>query len=93
MGFNVSIYYSCQLENREILKRTAKNILTNSGANPEATQKIIEKTLFEGDRLLREQYTNPQLNVLKAATQISINESLKETIKYLKKHAKKDAKK
>lgn len=93
MGLNVSMDYSCQLENREILKRTAKNILTNSGATPKATQKIVEKTLFEGDRLLREQYTNPQLNVLKAATQISINDSLKETIKYLKNHAKKDAKK
>ena len=81
MGLNVSMDYSYQLENREILKNTAKNILANSGATPEATQKIVEKTLFEGDRLLREQYTNPQLSVLKASTQISISDTLKETLK------------
>ena len=84
MGLNVSMNYSFQLENRDILKNTAKNILTNIGATPEATQKIVEKTLFEGDRLLKEQYTNPQLSVLKASTQISINDTLKETLKYLK---------
>ena len=93
MGLNVSMNYSFQLENRDILKNTAKNILTNSGATPEATQKIVEKTLFEGDRLLKEQYTNPQLSVLKASTQISINNTLKETLKYLKSHAKKETKK
>lgn len=93
MGLNVSMNYSFQLENRDILKNTAKNILTNSGATPEATQKIVEKTLFEGDRLLKEQYTNPQLSVLKASTQISINDTLKETLKYLKSHAKKETKK
>lgn len=93
MGLNVSMNYSFQLENRDILKNTAKNILTNSGATPEATQKIVEKTLFEGDRLLKEQYTNPQLSVLKASTQISINNTLKETLKYLKSHAKKEVKK
>ena len=93
MGLNVSMNYSFQLENRDILKNTAKNILTNIGATPEATQKIVEKTLFEGDRLLKEQYTNPQLSVLKASTQISINDTLKETLKYLKTHAKKETKK
>ena len=93
MGLNVSMNYSFQLENRDILKNTAKNILTNIGATPEATQKIVEKTLFEGDRLLKEQYTNPQLSVLKASTQISINDTLKETLKYLKSHAKKETKK
>ena len=46
MGLNVSMDYSYQLENREILKNTAKNILANSGATPEATQKIVEKTYF-----------------------------------------------
>ena len=81
MGLNIPTDYFFQLENREILKNTAKNILANSGATPEATQKIVEKTLFEGDRLLREQYTNPQLSVLKASTQISISDTLKETLK------------
>lgn len=86
MGLNLSIDYSFQYENRDMLRNTAKNILNKSGATPDATQKIIEKTLFEGDKLLKEQYTNPQLNILKASTQISLNNSLKETLKYLKAH-------
>lgn len=93
MEFNVSTNFSYSLENKEYLKNTAKNILNKNGATTEATQNIIEKALFEGDRLLKEQYTNPQLSVLKASTQISINNSLKETLKYLKTHAKKEVKK
>lgn len=93
MGLNVSMDYTFQLENKDILKNTAKNILNNSGASLEATQNIIDKTLFEGDRLLKEQYTNPQLNILKASTQISINETLKSTLNYLKSHSKSQTKK
>lgn len=93
MGLNVSMDYTFQLENKDILKNTAKNILNNSGASLEATQNIIDKTLFEGDRLLKEQYTNPQLNILKASTQISINETLKSTLNYLKSHSKPQTKK
>ena len=93
MGLNVSMDYTFQLENKDILKNTARNILNNSGSTPEATKKIIDRTLFEGDRLLKEQYTNPQLNILKASTQISINDSLKSTLNYLKSHSKISSKK
>lgn len=89
MGLNVSASLTYNLDNSEILKSTAKNILNKSGASTEATQKIIEKTLFNNDIALRESYTNPQLSVLKASTQITLNESLKETLKYLKEHANK----
>lgn len=88
MGFNVSASTGYQLENSEFLRSAAKNIL-NRSASPETTQKIIEKTLFNSDVQLRELYTNPQLSVIKASTQISINNSLKETLKYLKNHANK----
>ncbi len=87
MGLNVSMDYSYQLENREHLRNTAKNILNNSGASSEAAQKIIEKTIFDSDKQIKEIYTNSQLAVLKASTQISINGTLKETLKYLKSHA------
>ena len=90
MGLNVSTNsYSYEYENRENLRNAAKNILNRKGATSEATQKIIEKTLFNNDIALRESYTNPQLSVLKASTQITLNESLKETLKYLKEHANK----
>ena len=88
MGFNVSASMGYQLENSEFLRSAAKNIL-NRSASPETTQRIIEKTLFNSDVQLRELYTNPQLSVIKASTQISINNSLKETLKYLKNHANK----
>ncbi len=89
MALNVSMDYSYQLENREYLRNAAKNILNNSGANSETAQKIIEKTIFDSSQQIKEVYTNPQLAVLKASTQISLNGTLKETLKYLKTHAKK----
>lgn len=89
MGFSVSASTSYQLDNAEILRNTAKNILNNGGASAESAQKIIEKTIFENDK----QYTNPQLSVIKASTQITINNSLKETLKYLKDHANRRVKK
>lgn len=90
MGLNVSMDYSFQLENRENLRKAAKNILNNTGATSEATQKIIEKTIFEGDRQLKELYTNPQLSIIKASAQITLNNSLKETLKYLREHSAKN---
>lgn len=89
MGFSVSASTSYQLDNAEILRNTAKNILNNGGASAESAQKIIEKTIFDNDK----QYTNPQLSVIKASTQITINNSLKETLKYLKDHANRRVKK
>ena len=81
MGLNVSMDYNFRLENRENLRNAAKNILDNGGAPSEATQRIIDKTLFE------KQEINPQLSIIKASTQISVNNTLKETLKYLKSHA------
>ncbi len=89
MGLNVSASLAYNLENRDILRNNAKNILSRGGASTEATQKIIEKTLFNNDSQIREAYINPQMNVLKASTQITLNESLKETLKYLREHANK----
>jgi len=92
MGFMVSASTGYPLDNGEVLRNAAKNILNNKNASPEATQKIIEKTLFNNsDMQMKDLYTNPQLAILKASTQISINKSLKETLKYLssKKIAKK----
>lgn len=93
MGFNVSVTTSYQLDNAETLRNTAKNILKNGGASSDATQRIIEKTLFDSNTQLKETYTNPQLSVLKASTQITLNNSLKETLKYLREHAIKTSKK
>lgn len=93
MGLNVSMDYMLQFENKENLKSAAKNILTNSGANTEATQKIIQQTIFEGDRQMKEAYLNSQMAILKASTQISVNGTLKETLRYLKSQPKKDVKK
>lgn len=89
MGLNVSASLAYNLDNGEILRNTARNILNKSGASAETTQQIIEKTLFNNDAVLREAYTTPQMSVLKASTQITLNESLKETLKYLKEHANK----
>ena len=69
-----------QFENRENLRNAAKNILLRQNASGEAAQKIIDKTVFD---------YNPQLSIIKASTQISVNNSLKETLKYLKNHASK----
>lgn len=89
MGLNVSASNSYLLDNQEVLRNTAKNILSKGGASTEATQKIIEKTLFNNNNQLKDIYTNPQLSVIKASTQISLNNSLKETLKYLKEQAAK----
>ena len=91
MGLNVSTTNSYSLDNQEVLRNTAKNILSKGGASSEATQKIIEKTLFDYNNKLKDVYTNPQLSVIKASTQISLNNSLKETLKYLKNQAVKTA--
>ena len=91
MGLNVSASLAYNLDNRETLRNTAKNILNKSGASAETTQSIIEKTLFNNDIALKEAYTNPQISVLKASTQITLNKSLNETLRYLKEHANKKA--
>ena len=89
MGLNVSASMAYNLDNGEILRNAAKNILNKGGASEEATKNIIEKTLFNNDNTLKEIYTSPQIAVLKASAQITLNESLKETLKYLREHANK----
>ena len=88
MGLNVSA--SMGFENRDMLKNTAKNILERSGAGKEAVSRITDTAIFANEQA----YTNSQLSVLKASTQITVNNTLSETLKYLKAHAyKKSVKK
>lgn len=86
MGLNVSA--STGFENKDFLKSTARNILTNGGASNEAASKIIDATHFE-----RANAIYPELSVLRAATQITVNTTLNETLRYLKSHANQKSKK
>ncbi len=87
MGLNVSVNYSNQYENKEQLREIAKNILNNRGANSESVKQIIDKSVFLANKTMKDLYTTPQLDVLKASTQITLNSTLKETLKYLKSHS------
>lgn len=88
MGINITHTMDLlQFENKENLRNTAKNILNKNGASEEAAQKIVEKTIFDADKQIKELYSNPQLAVIKASSQITMNNTLKETLKYLKSHA------
>jgi len=78
---------SFQFESRENLRNAAKNILNRQGASTEVTNKILEQAIFSSKN------SNAQLDILRASTQISLNESLKETLKYLKTQANKKSKK
>lgn len=90
MGINITHTMDLlQFENKENLRNTAKNILNKNGASEEAAQKIVEKTIFDADKQIKELYSNPQLAVIKASSQITMNNTLKETLKYLKSHANK----
>ena len=90
MGLNITqTMAGFQFENKENLRNAAKNILENKGASQEATQKIIEKTIFDNNTQIRDSYINPQMSIIKASAQITINDSLKETLKYLKNNAHK----
>ena len=80
MGLNIThTMSSFQFENRENLRNAAKNILNKQGASTETVQKIVEQTIFSNNT-----YQNPQLSIIKASSQISLNNNLKETLKYLK---------
>lgn len=79
MGFSVS---TTGLENKEYLKDYAKSILTKSGMNFDYPKSVEKSEIFESVNAI-----NPQLSVIKASTQISINRSLSETLKYLNAHA------
>ena len=90
MGLNIThTMNTFQFEHKENLRNTAKNILTRQGASSETMQKIFEQSVFP-----TYDSRNPQLAILKASSQISINNNLKETLKYLKTQAlKKEVKK
>ena len=92
MAMNVSLNYSYSLENRDALLSNAKHILTSNGANGDNVQKIIDNAFLKTANT-ETLYNNAQLSVLKASTQITLNDSLKETLKYLKSHAKNTPKK
>ena len=91
MGFNITqAMNSSQYENRENLRNAARNILNKQGASAEASQKVMDKTIFDNAYQLSNVYS-PQLAIIKASSQISANGTLKETLKYLKEHATKKA--
>ena len=84
MGMNIThTMNSFQFENRENLRNTARDILNKRA--PEKTVENITEKAFS----VNTSYQNPQLAIIKASSQISINNSLKETLKYLKTHANK----
>ena len=85
MGINITqTFGNFQFENKENLRNTAKDILNKQGASQETMQRILDKTIFDSDGRI---YSNSQLSIIKASTQMSLNGSLKETLKYLKNHA------
>lgn len=84
MGINVThTMDSFQFENRENLRNAAKNLLLRKEHSQQSINNVLNKTIFA------EENNNPQLSIIKASTQISLNESLKETLKYLNSHAAK----
>ena len=86
MGINITqTLNNFQFENRESLRNTAKEILNKQGASQETVHKVVEQTLFA----MPTEYHNPQLEIITASSQITLNNSLKETLKYLKSHANK----
>ena len=73
---------SSQFENKENMRNAAKNILNKQGANQEASQKVMQEVIFSN--INANTYSNAQLSIIKASSQISMNSSLEETLKYLK---------
>ena len=88
MGLNIAhTMNNMNFENRETLRNTAKDILNKQGASAETTNSILDKTIFNSQNRGGDFYINPQLAILKASTQISLNNNLKETLKYIKSQA------
>ena len=77
-----------QYENREYIKDVAGKILNTNGYNSNLNS-IIDKSYTNTDF---SNYTNAQLAIIKASTQISLNNPLKETLKYLNTKSKKNDK-
>jgi len=78
MGINVST--SMGFENRDFLRRSAKQILQKGGADEKTAEAIINTNIADYDNLT-------ESNIYKASAQITLNKSLKETLKYLQAHA------
>lgn len=90
MGLNITqTMNSFNFENNHSLRNTAKDILSRQGASEKATEAILNNTIFASSNNTSNNYINPQLAILKASSQISLNNNLKETLKYLKTHAQK----
>lgn len=71
-----------QFENGEDLRNTAGNILSRQGVSIEDAKGIIDRNIFNSSE--SKIYSNAQLAILKASSQISLKGTLKETYKYLK---------
>ena len=88
-GLNIThTMNNMNFENRESLKNTARDILNRQGASAEVTNSILEKAIFSSNKG-GDLYINPQLAILKASSQISLNNKLSETLKYIKSRANK----
>ena len=86
MGINVST--SMGFENRGFMKNTAKNILQKNGVNSKDAERISSNVIYD---FVEDSSTG--LMVLKASTQVTVNNSLKQTLNYLKAHANEKRKK
>ena len=78
---------SSHFENRNNLRNTAKDILNRQGATESGMKSVLNETIFSNSN------SNPQLSIIQASSQITLNNSLKETLKYLKTHANNKTKK
>ena len=66
MGISIASFKNnSSFENKENLKRTAKMILTKQGASAEATEKILEKTIFSNNVTLNNYNADVCFNSLK----------------------------
>ena len=79
---NVSL--TSGLENQEFISTSAKMFQQKSSENAGQRSQTIPNAFSEQLSLA----TMSSLSVLKASTQVTLNDSLKETLKYLKAHAK-----
>lgn len=84
MGLNITHTSNFQFENRERLMNAARELLARQGNSEEASQKLIDRAIFQAKS---ETNYAPQLAIIKASSQISLNANLKETLKYLKSNA------
>lgn len=81
MGINIShMSNGHQFENRERQKAVLKEIFGEDEKSEETVQNIADRIIPN----YTENGAKCTLSIIKAASQISVNDSLKETLKYLK---------